>query len=356
MVTRPAGPALAFGTHPAYLVKMAHHIGFQGPERWTRKPNKSAYISDPGTKTPSQTFIPTDLKSKIVDGDYAALTQARNQNLNDLQPNMTTIQNASSYSDAFVTVTNESNNQDYLMCASDAGWIWTYTTQISYSSNDSSKSNTGDNTTTQCVIQSGTYSKNGNILGLSYQTLESVPTQITALAASVIVASIVFNYVKGYIADTVFETALSAALAAAAEEAVVGGFMANAAAASIVATIGAGLAAGVIGAVIAVVIFYLADVLHRSYGLTLTVFNWDPKFAWDVISWYGDNAVVSQESAADGPWRAASLRPVQSKFSSFGNEARLKTQTDSVPGPFGPVASKNNPVAQYASYAYANST
>jgi hypothetical protein len=224
----------------------------------------------------------------------------------DLQANMTTIQNSNNWDDAYVTVTDQTSGQDYYIIASDNGWMWSYTTQIS-------TTDAGGKTQTQCVVQSGTYTKNAQMLGLSHQTLTNVPTEITALAASMIVASVAFNYIKQYILQGIFERALAAALAAAAEDAVAGGFMVDAAAAGIVASIGAGLAAGVIGAIVAVIIFYVADFLHRSYGLSIAVYNWDTQSSWNITTWYGDNAVVSQETAADGPWRAATLLPVQSK-------------------------------------------
>lgn len=246
------------------------------------------------------------MKAEIVNGNYSALVDARNANISDLQPNITTMRNAERSEDAFVTVAN-SDGQKYKICASDSGWIWSYTTQIQHTDNG---------TKTQCVVQTGTYSKNGKILGISYQTLSNIPTDLTAIATAMIMSSITFNFVKQYIMEGIFELALNRALSAAAADAVAGGFMISEAAASIVAFVGAGLAAGVIGAVIAIIVFFVADVLHRSYGLIISVYNWDVQSAWKVTSWYGDNAVVSQETKADGPWRQANLLPVQSKICS----------------------------------------
>ena len=116
------------------------------------------------------------------------------------------------------------------------------------------------------------------------------------------------------ILEAIYENALSAAVAAAEAGAVEGGFMVPAVAASFGAAVVGAIGAGVVGAIIALIVYYLSDFLHREYGLTSNVYNWDTKATWTVESWYGDNAVVAQETAASGPWSNAALLPVQSKF------------------------------------------
>jgi hypothetical protein len=285
-------------------------VGFLGPSGWNAKQGQHHRVADSGTKTPSQSFITQQLKQQIVKGDYQALANARNQNLQDLQPNMTTIANASDASHAYATATNPSDGRKYQICASDAGWLWHYTVDISYGP---SAANDGT-TVTQCVVQSGSYSKNGQMLGISYQTFTNIPTDVTVLGCSAMAMLVTFNFVKQYLLNAVYDAALQAAVDAAAAEAVAGGFMVDAAAASMAATILSGLAAGVIGVLVAMLVFFLADFLHRSYGLTIAIYNWDTKSAWDISSWYGDNAVVSQETKADGGWKQANLLQVQSKW------------------------------------------
>lgn len=294
-----------------FPVDFAHGVGFLGPNDWIAKQGKHHRVADCGTKTPRQAFIPAELKKKIVQGDYKALAEARKKNLQDLQPNFTTIQNASNAKHAYATVTNPSNGRKYQICASDSGWVWHYTVDISHT--PSAKGN--DDTVTQCVVQSGTYSKSGQFLGISYQTFTNIPTAVSDFACSAMAAIFTFNFLKQYLINTIFETALSSALESAASEVVAAGLMISSAATSMAAVILAGLAAGIIGVVLAFAFFYLVDFLHRSYGLTVSIYNWDSKSAWDVTSWYGDNAVVSQETAADGGWKQASLLPVQSTSS-----------------------------------------
>lgn len=125
---------------------------------------------------------------------------------------------------------------------------------------------------------------------------------------------IIGNMVKNMVMGAVYEAAMTAAVNAAAVGAVEGGFMIGETAALVGAYIISGLAAGIAGAIIAVIIFYLADFIHRSYGLTVQIYNWDTTVTWNVTNWYADNAVVAQGEAGSGPWKAVSLLPVQSKL------------------------------------------
>jgi len=289
------------------LVAAGVQFGFRGPRKWSKKEGAANRIQDDGATNPSQSYITKDLKAQILAGNYQALTDARNAAQNDLQANITTINDATDGNAGFVTVVNSSNGQEYKICASNAGWIWSYTTSISVRATDASGP-----PQTQCVVQTGTYSANGKILGLSYQTLTNVPTAITALAASVVVSLVVGNFIKNLILGAIYQAALDAAVAAASAEAVAGGFMVSEAAATIGATIVASLGAGVVGIIVAIAIYYLSDFLHRSYGLTISIYNWDANNAWDISNWYADNAVVSQNNAGSGPWKAVNLLPVQS--------------------------------------------
>ncbi|KAL2128697.1 hypothetical protein VTI74DRAFT_8818 [Chaetomium olivicolor] len=317
----------------AEYVAIAHDVGFLGPRTQDANLGPQPCMPDTGTKAPSQAFITQQLKKQIAQGNYQALANARVQNLQDLQPNFTTLQNASDAAHAYATATNPSNGRKYQICASDSGWLWHYTVDIRHvpSAED-------DKTTvTECVVQSGTYSKNGQFLGIAYQTFTNIPTVVTDLACSAMAMFVEFYFVRQYLLGALYEVALNAAVEAAAADAVAGGLMVNAAAASMAATILSGLAAGIVGVVVGIALFMLADFLRRSYGVTIDVYNWDTKSDWKIEDWYGDNAVVSQETAADGGWKKACLLPVQ----------------NSIPGPFGPIDT-DQPVAQYAQYAYKN--
>lgn len=266
-------------------------------------------ITDNGVSQPSQSYLTADLKAKILAGDFKALAAARKNNQLDLQANLTSMNESTDpESQGFVTVTNTSNGQKYRICASDSGWVWSYTTSLTQTTADDGK------TTTQCVVQTGSYSKTGQILGLSYQTLTNMPTDLTAIGASVMTSLIIGNMVKNMVMGAVYEAAMTAAVNAAAVGAVEGGFMIGETAALVGAYIISGLAAGIAGAIIAVIIFYLADFIHRSYGLTVQIYNWDTTVTWNVTNWYADNAVVAQGEAGSGPWKAVSLLPVQSKL------------------------------------------
>ena len=281
--------------------------GSLGPEKWTNIPSGHPELKDDLTNHPSQYWMSTDLKQAILAGNCAAIVDARNKNQQDLQPNLTTIRNNDTPAAGFEQVTEESTGQDYFMCGSDSGWIWAWTISID-------NQITADGVTgAQCVVQVGSWSKSSQILGISYQTFTNIPTEFTAVAAAAFVSYVVGNWIKNMILGAIYENTLKAALEAAAAGVVEANFMVDAAAAAFTATVIGTIGAGVVGALVAIIIFYISDFIHRSYGLTLNVYNWDTKASWTVGSWYGDNAVIAQENAGSGPWQVATLLPVQSK-------------------------------------------
>ena len=280
--------------------------GSLGPDKWTNIPKARSGLTAETVDHASQYWMSPELKKAIIAGDYKALANARNKNQQDLQPNMTTIKNDTSKEAGFDQVTDEATGQDYFLCASNTGWFWSFTTSMesTYSMGT---------TKSKCVVQSGSWTKDSSLLGISYQTFKDVPTDLTAVGAAGFAAYTVGNWIKNMILDTVFEKALSIAVAAAEEAVVEGGLMVSAAAASFAASVVAFVGAGVVGAILAIIIYYLSDFLHRAYGLTINVHNWDTKKSWTVESWYADNATINQETAASGPWKVATLLPVQSE-------------------------------------------
>lgn len=316
----------------AYSPSLPVKIPAVGPTAWKISNGPKDRVADDGVSQPSQCYFPADLKAKIVQGDYQALTSARKQNQADLQPNLSSIQNSTDkQSLGFVTVTDTASGQDYRLCASDSGWIWTYTLSITAKQSDGKLVN-------QCVVQTGTYSASAKWLGISYLTFENEATLLTAIAvagfASLIVGNMVRNMVLGYI----YERALASAVAAAEAGAVEGGFMTSETAALVWASLAGGLAGAIVGTVVGLVIYFISDFLHKSYGLTIQVYNWDTEEEWNITQWHADNAVVADGAKGSGPWKAVSLLPVQ----------------NSVPGPFGAIPAAQ-PVAQYAGYAFRNS-
>jgi hypothetical protein len=301
---------------------------------------------DNGIATPSQSYMTADLKSKIVQGDYQALAKARSQNLADLEPNLTTIKNSTDGKHGYVEVINESNGQHYQMVPSNHGWIWHYTTSMTTATKENGQPQK------ICVVQTGTYSASSQIMGLSYQTIENLPTDITALVLSTMVSWIVGGFIKKLVTGAIYKVALNAAVEAAAAEAVEGGLMLSAVAGTIASAVLATIGAGVVGALVAVAIYYISDFLHRSYGLTINVYNWDSVADWEVADLHTDNAVKAE---GETPWAPQKLVKVTSTpLLSLASLTPADSESaDSVPGPNGNIPAAN-PVAQFASYGYQN--
>lgn len=60
--------------------------------------------------------------------------------------------------------------------------------------------------------------------------------------------------------------------------------------------------AGVIGIALFLAVMWLSDILFRKYFLTVNVFNFDAKNVWKSITWYADNAEISNDE-----WKTAQV-------------------------------------------------
>ncbi|KAI0008851.1 hypothetical protein F4779DRAFT_585533 [Xylariaceae sp. FL0662B] len=112
--------------------------------------------------------------------------------------------------------------------------------------------------------------------------------------------------------------------------------MAHAAAANIVG----GVVAGLVMIVAALVVMYIIDFIHRSYGLTLNIYNWDVSNGWSVVDWYSDNADINDpnNTGGTGQFKVANLPQV----------------TNSCKGPDGFPIYTVDSIANYGTYTYAN--
>ncbi len=57
--------------------------------------------------------------------------------------------------------------------------------------------------------------------------------------------------------------------------------------------------AGIIGVALFFAVMALASIIFRQYFLTVNIFNFDPSKEWKSLSWYSDNANIS-----NGEWKA----------------------------------------------------
>ncbi|KAF4594280.1 hypothetical protein EYR40_009083 [Pleurotus pulmonarius] len=186
--------------------------------------------------------------------------------------------------------------------------------------------------TKNSIISVGSYSKTSNLLGISGYVWKNIPITVVA---SAIALTFVF-FMKGLISDGVAwgiefaATQLASAAAAAGVEELAIAIPAS------VASAGGLIIAGIIGIALFFAVMALADILFRQYFLTVNVFNFDAQHEWKSLSWYSDNADIS-----NGEWKAETIP----KFAPAG--------TGVTPPGFDPVQNLEN-VVTYLSMAFEN--
>ncbi|KAF4604546.1 hypothetical protein EYR40_003320 [Pleurotus pulmonarius] len=278
----------------------------------------------------------------------SSIEQKRAQAQKDLQP---IYDNISKNGESAWTLV-EHDSQKYYVSWTASATMWAY---VKDQPQDSSKSLAGQDPpmTKTSVISVGSYSKTSNLLGISGYIWKNIPITVVA---SAIALTFVF-FMRGLISDGVawgIEFAATqlaeAAVAAGVEE------LAIAIPAS-VAGAGGLIIAGIIGVALFFAVMALASIIFRQYFLTVNIFNFDPSNQWKSLSWYSDNANIS-----NGEWKAESIPeftpacksalPVYSFLPEQRNNFVGTASGVSPPG-FSPVENFEN-VVTYLSMAFEN--
>lgn len=252
-------------------------------------------------------------KDAIRRGDHKLIDTLKKSQSNDLKPCMDHISKHGEK--AFVEAINDSDGKHYYICPSDTGYVWVMPQSVEPQKQSAGTSGLlANDVQTKATVSVGSYAKNTNWMGISMKTIYNIPSEVSASAIGFFVARVVGKFVAERAAGIIFRIALQRAVAAAAADAAAGGLMADAAIATMVGAVGA-LAAGVLAAI---VILYLVDLFHRSYGLTLNIYNWDRSGGWNVNDWFSDNSKINDDAntGGTGQFRAAKLDKVEGKSSS----------------------------------------
>ncbi|KAM0345677.1 hypothetical protein ACHAPU_006332 [Fusarium lateritium] len=262
------------------------------------------------------TFVSKHQRDAIVRGDYNLLNTLKNQTNQDLKANINAI--------------SKDRERAFLEVINSGGFMWVMPISV-----ETKKASEGTINTRATVVV-GSYSKETKFMGISVQTWTSIPGAVANLAISYMVSRIVAEFVANRVAGMIFGAALKAAVGAAEAGAVAGGFMVRAAAAKIAGAV----AGGIVMLVAALVVMYIIDFIHKSYGLTLNIYNWSTSTSWVVNSWYSDNSKINDDNNTGGTGE-------------FKN-AKLDKVSDNFKGPDGfPIPTVGN-VASFGTYTFAN--
>ncbi|KAJ0115558.1 pyk10-binding 1 [Diaporthe amygdali] len=258
-------------------------------------------------------------KDAIRRGDHKLIDTLKKSQSNDLKPCMDHISKHGE--NAFVEAINDSDGKHYYICPSDIGYVWVMPQSVEPQKQSAGTSGVlANDVQTKATVSVGSYAKNTNWMGISMKTIYNIPSRGLGQRDW---------FLRG-------ESGWERAVAAAAADAAAGGLMADAAIATIVGAVGA-LAAGVLAAI---VILYLVDLFHRSYGLTLNIYNWDKSGGWNVNDWFSDNSKINDDAntGGTGQFRAAKLDKVE----------------DSFKGPDGFPIRTTSDLASYGTYTFSN--
>ncbi|KAK4152991.1 hypothetical protein C8A00DRAFT_34249 [Chaetomidium leptoderma] len=236
--------------------------------------------------------VPPELHQAYLSGDYATIQKYTDMTSNDLNPIYQNI--AEKAEKAFFRVTNPSNQTVYWLSIAGPtdkpyGYMWTYCAPVPHGL-------VGD-PVTQPVVQFGSYSANANTLGISNVVWDNSTAQLAAAGIATTVMTVVTKYMKKRIAGLLVPEAVDGAVAEAGAEVVAEGIISSAAWASIASTIGGFIVGAVAGAIVYFLVMYIVNFVHKAYKIAVNIYNWDPKNAYVIESWYSDNAILDGDQA-----------------------------------------------------------
>jgi len=268
-------------------------------------------------------FVSQQQKDAIVNNDYLTLRTIRKTESADLKPNLESIQK--NRESAFLEATNTTNGERFHICPSSTGFIWAMPLSI-----ENEEDPSDGEIKTVATVSIGTYTANTNQLGISVSKWNNIPLNVTNFLISNFASRVVANMIANRLAGTRFGAALTSAISRASSGIVSTGAMT----ASTAGKIGGFMRGSILVSVAYLAVMFLADFLHRIYGLRVTVYNWEDNREWKIVNWYSDNAEVSE--GAPDEWKPTNL-PAATGFP--------------VPGGF-PIETER--AATYATYTYSN--
>ncbi|MBJ9721072.1 hypothetical protein I5515_04590 [Acinetobacter calcoaceticus] len=215
------------------------------------------------------------VKSLYVNNDFKAIQNLQKEAQKDIDP---IHENIKLHKEKAWTRVRGKDGKEFYLSYSKKGSMWVFPEEMHR------LTDADGNVTYQCVMQIGSYTATGNIVGIhsynfSYKSI--LPIMAIALIVAVALAAILFQGLAFAI------TALSLVLATAASAL---GF------ASFSFTIGPVglfvLAATVIFIIVFIGLMALWNFINRKYTIRLQVYNWDKNYDWKIVDDFKSNSVT----------------------------------------------------------------
>ncbi|ESK82696.1 pyk10-binding protein 1 [Moniliophthora roreri MCA 2997] len=269
----------------------------------------------------SEVHLDAATKQQWRNNDFGAINAKREAAKQDLAPLYEDIKNNGSNAWYELGISGER----YYFVSSIHAIIWAYV-------KDEQSAKQADDGLKTSIISIGSYSANAGIVGLSGYVWNNLPINLGAAAIAMAFTVLLQPLIAQGIAWGIAFAAAQLAQAAAAA-----GLPALAALVpASVATLGGLIIGAIIGVALFFAVMWLADFLFRQYLLTVEVFNFDSDHVWNSISWYSDNAQISNDE-----WKTVPIP----KYAPAGNQVYP-------PGFYPPTTVEN--VVTYLSIAFIN--
>lgn len=215
------------------------------------------------------------VKSLYVNNDFKAIQNLQKEAQKDIGP---IHENIKLHKEKAWTRVRGKDGKEFYLSYSKKGSMWVFPEEMR------TMTDAEGNVTYQCVMQIGSYTATGNIVGIhsynfSYKSI--LPIMAIALIVAVALAAILFQALAFAV------TALSLVLATAASAL---GF------ASFSFTIGPVglfvLAATVIFIIVFIGLMALWNFINRKYTIRLQVYNWDKNYDWKIVDDFKSNSIT----------------------------------------------------------------
>lgn len=243
--------------------------------------NQSAILKDTkdeivlGVQNTPRLVTSDRVKSLYVNNDFKAIQNLQKEAQKDIDP---IHENIKLHKEKAWTRVRGKDGKEFYLSYSKKGSMWVFPEEMR------TMTDAEGNVTYQCVMQIGSYTATGNIVGIhsynfSYKSI--LPIMAIALIVAVALAAILFQALAFAV------TALSLVLATAASAL---GF------ASFSFTIGPVglfvLAATVIFIIVFIGLMALWNFINRKYTIRLQVYNWDKNYDWKIVDDFKSNSIT----------------------------------------------------------------
>ncbi|PJG66995.1 hypothetical protein [Acinetobacter seifertii] len=243
--------------------------------------NQSAILKDTkdeivlGVQNTPRLVTSDRVKSIYVNNDFKAIQNLQKEAQKDIDP---IHENIKLHKEKAWTRVRGKDGKEFYLSYSKKGSMWVFPEEMR------TMTDAEGNVTYQCIMQIGSYTATGNIVGIhsynfSYKSI--LPIMAIALIVAVALAAILFQALAFAV------TALSLVLATAASAL---GF------ASFSFTIGPVglfvLAATVIFIIVFIGLMALWNFINRKYTIRLQVYNWDKNYNWKIVDDFKSNSIT----------------------------------------------------------------